>query len=106
MSAFFDRIDADLVGILGDLCQTATIRGKSVACGITRPAAGNEPMEGGLWEIYSGTVYTRRSLLAEGIPVEGEKIIVDGETVYVGKVKSDLACPLVTIPFQNTPPPK
>lgn len=103
---FFQSVDAGLIKILANLGQSfVNVDGATVACGITRPAEGNEPMEGGAWGLYSGSLFTRRALLAQ-IPVEGQTITVDGNTVYVGKVKSDTTSPLVTIPFSNEPPPR
>lgn len=109
MSAFFDAVDRDLIKTLAALGQSFVFKTKTIACGITRPAAGNDPVEGGSWDAYAGTVLTRRALLVtagNGIPEQGDTITVDGKAVFVGKVKSDADCPLVTIPFQNEPYPK
>lgn len=106
MSDFFNRVDSDLTGILGHFGQTATIRGQVVCGGITRPQLGNEPVEGGAWDEYDGTFYTRLALLTEGVPVQGETITIEGKDVTVGRVKTDAACPLVTIAFKNDPVPK
>lgn len=110
MSAFFNQVDADLARMITNLGQSFIFTGVTIPCGITRPSAGNEPIEGGSWDDYQGAVFTRRVYFdgnlpsALPIPVQGQKITVDGKAVYVGKVKSDSASPLVTIAFQNEPP--
>lgn len=111
MSSFFDFVDADLARMVPKLGQSFMIGDVRIPCGLTRPSAGNEPVEGGSWDDYSGIAFTRRTYFDNAdppipIPVQGDTITVDGKDVFVGKVKSDAACPLVTIPFMNEPPPR
>ncbi len=112
MSAFFGRVDRDLAASIAALGQTFQFQGiaatvQTIPCGITRPSDGNAPMEGGSWDEYSGMVVTRlASLSATGVPVEGQTITVDGESVFVGKVKSTSDNPVVTIMFSNHPLPQ
>lgn len=112
MTAYFAKVDADLAVMLAALGTSFIDRAVTIPCGITRPASGNEPMEGGSWDEYSGSLFTRRYYYDNAqpvplaLPAEGAQITVDGKTVYVGKVKADAAAPLVTIPFRNNPPPR
>jgi hypothetical protein len=103
---FYARVDADLTKSIAALGQSFIYKGKMIACGITRPAVSNEPMEGGAWDEYAGTIFTRLSSFDVKPPVRGEQITVDGKLVYVGNVKTDQTSPLVTIQFQNNPPPR
>lgn len=112
MSLFFQQVDSDLTTIIAALGQSYIDRTVTIPCGITRPAAGNEPMEGGMWDDYSGQIFTRRAYYDGNtpsplsLPVEGSTITVDGKAVYVGKVKSDGTAPLITIMFRNNPAPR
>lgn len=111
MNDYFNRVDSDLAQMLAARGQTFQIGAVTLACAINRPAAGDQPVEGGMWDEYSGVVLTRLVLLTGAdpvipIPVEGDQITVDGKLVYVGKVKSNSTTPLLTIPFQNEPLPR
>ncbi len=112
MSDYSNRVDSDLLAIITAKGESFIFDGVTIPCGITRPSAGNEPMEGGAWEEYQGQIFTRRAYFDQAqpapiaIPVQGDTITVDGVDYTVGKVKATLEAPLVTINFTSPGAPR
>ena len=99
-----DSAFAEIEGEFGDTFIPAQ-GGKGIACRATLIRQGDQPMEGGVWEIYSATLWVRLSLLSE-LPAQGDRIKFRGQNLYVQLVSSQPGSPLVKMEMANTPVPE
>jgi hypothetical protein len=84
--------------------QTATIQGKTISCSISIIDKGRDVIQGGKWIIYRGTLtYLRDAVLA--LPIAGQTIVFNGQTLYIENVHSNPNFPMVKLEISNTPPP-
>jgi hypothetical protein len=100
ISQAFSEIEGDF----GDTFIPAQ-GGKGIACRATLIRQGDEPMQGGAWEIYSATLWVRLAMLPI-LPAQGDVIQFRGQSLYAQMVSSQAGIPLVKIEIANTPAPK
>ncbi len=99
----------DISGIIrerqAELPQVATIQGQQVPCSVSIIDQGRDVITGGKWIVYRGTLtYLIADL--ETLPLAGQQIIFNNQTLYIEMVHANPNFPHVKLEISNTPPPR